>query len=201
MDAHATVLCPNSSAFASATATTRSLNELVGLRVSSLIQSSPSPSSAARRSARTSGVQPAVRVSGPWGPTGSSGGVAPDARRAGRDRLAGDRPGDRVVVVGDLERAEAPFTGEDRRDLVVAAALAAPQSLHVCHAYRPLRRTSPSTLSSPSRRAPSASSGGPLYGCSSVRHWHLASTGSRWNVPRWKLVAAASQGLSLGRSR
>ena len=42
----------------SATETTRSLNECVGLAVSFLIQTSPSPSFAARRSAFTSGVQP-----------------------------------------------------------------------------------------------------------------------------------------------
>jgi len=44
-----------------ATDTTRSLNEFVGLRVSFLTHTSPSPSSAASRSARTSGVKPVPR--------------------------------------------------------------------------------------------------------------------------------------------
>ena len=49
---------PSSCARASATDTTRSLNEWVGLAVSFLTHSSRSPSRAARRSAFTSGVQP-----------------------------------------------------------------------------------------------------------------------------------------------
>ena len=61
VDAHAATLKPNSSAFDNATDVTRSLNELVGFTVSFLIQTSPRPSSAARRSARTSGVKPAPR--------------------------------------------------------------------------------------------------------------------------------------------
>ena len=48
-----------------ATATTRSLNECVGLAVSSLSQSSPTPIASASRGARTSGVSPgASRGSG-----------------------------------------------------------------------------------------------------------------------------------------
>ena len=58
MLAHASVSNPSSLARANATETTRSLNECVGLAVSFLIQSSPNPSFAARRSAFTSGVQP-----------------------------------------------------------------------------------------------------------------------------------------------
>ena len=61
VDAHAATLNPNSSAFDSATDVTRSLNELVGFTVSFLIHTSPRPSSAASRSARTSGVKPAPR--------------------------------------------------------------------------------------------------------------------------------------------
>ena len=57
-------LKPSSRAFVSATDTTRSLNDPVGLAVSSLIQSSPSPSSDASRSALTSGVIPAPRSIG-----------------------------------------------------------------------------------------------------------------------------------------
>ena len=55
VDAHAATLNPSSRAFVSATDTTRSLNDPVGLAVSSLIQSSPSPSSAASRSALDEG--------------------------------------------------------------------------------------------------------------------------------------------------
>ena len=61
VDAQAAVLKPNSSAFDNATDVTRSLNEFVGLRVSFFSHTSPSPSSSARRSARTSGVNPAPR--------------------------------------------------------------------------------------------------------------------------------------------
>jgi hypothetical protein len=58
VDAQATVSKPSSIARASATDTTRSLNECVGFAVSFLIHTSPSPSRSASRSARTSGVQP-----------------------------------------------------------------------------------------------------------------------------------------------
>ena len=58
VEAQATVSKPSSTARASATDTTRSLNECVGLAVSFLIHTSRSPSLSARRSARTSGVQP-----------------------------------------------------------------------------------------------------------------------------------------------
>ncbi len=58
VEAQATVSKPSSIARASATETTRSLNECVGFAVSFLIQISPTPSCSARRSARTSGVQP-----------------------------------------------------------------------------------------------------------------------------------------------
>jgi hypothetical protein len=59
VDAHETVSKPNSIAFDIATDTTRSLYENVGwLTESSLTYSSFTPSAAARRSARTSGVKP-----------------------------------------------------------------------------------------------------------------------------------------------
>src|SRR5881409_670968 len=58
VDAHATVSKPNSSAFVTATATTRSLNDHVGwLTESFLIQISRQPSSSARFRARTIGVK------------------------------------------------------------------------------------------------------------------------------------------------
>src|SRR3954467_6133879 len=64
VDAQAATLNPSSRALVRATETTRSLNEPVGFTVSFLIQSSPRPSSAARRSARTNGVKPAPRLTG-----------------------------------------------------------------------------------------------------------------------------------------
>jgi hypothetical protein len=62
VDAHATVWKPSSCAFASATDTTRSLNEWVGLAASFFTQTSRRPSASARRGVRTSGVQPAGRA-------------------------------------------------------------------------------------------------------------------------------------------
>ncbi len=66
VEAHDTVSKPNSMAFEMATETTRSLYEKVGwLTESSLIHSSFTPKAAARRSARTSGVNPECRPM--WG--------------------------------------------------------------------------------------------------------------------------------------
>ncbi len=73
VEAQAATLNPSWRALVRATDTTRSLNEPVGLAVSFLIQSSPRPSSAARRSARTSGVQPVPRSMGASSATGSRG--------------------------------------------------------------------------------------------------------------------------------
>ena len=71
VDAQAAILKPSWRALVSATDTTRSLNDPVGLAVSSLIHSSPSPSSAASRSALTRGVNPAPRSTGLGSSTGS----------------------------------------------------------------------------------------------------------------------------------
>ena len=73
MDEHDSVVRPSSIAFAAATATTRSLNECVGLAVSSLSQSSPTPSADASRGASTSGVRPGASRCSAGGATGSSG--------------------------------------------------------------------------------------------------------------------------------
>ena len=62
---------PSSCAFAAATATTRSLKECVGFAVSSFSQSSPRPSSSARRGARTSGVKPGASRGSAGAATGS----------------------------------------------------------------------------------------------------------------------------------
>src|SRR5262249_32429833 len=104
-----------------------------------------------------------------------------------RDRLAARVLRDRVVVVDHLERAEAPLAGEDRCNGKLTSALATPQALYVCHGFRSscLMRS----------RAPQA--GDRFSANSSVRHWHLPSN----SVSRFgELVAAASSGLSLGRS-
>ena len=73
VDEQASVVRPSSCAFAQATATTRSLNEWVGLAVSSLSQSSRTPTASARRGARTSGVSPGARRASAGGATGRSG--------------------------------------------------------------------------------------------------------------------------------
>ncbi len=65
-------------------------------------------------------------------------GVTPKRRRAGGDLLAGDRIGDRVIVVCDFEWAEAPFACVHGGRVVVATALPAPEALdmnHVCLAH------------------------------------------------------------------
>src|SRR5262245_61552256 len=61
VEAQATVVMPNSTAFDSATDTTRSLNDSVGwLTASFFTQTSFTPRRLARRSARTSGVMPVL---------------------------------------------------------------------------------------------------------------------------------------------
>ncbi len=72
VEAHDATLKPSSLALVRATDTTRSLNEPVGFSVSFLTHSSPRPSSAASRSARTSGVNPAPRSTAPAGEAGRS---------------------------------------------------------------------------------------------------------------------------------
>ena len=78
VEAQAATLNPSWRALVRATDTTRSLNDPVGLAVSSLIHSSPRPSSAASRSARTSGVKPAPSSTGAASATGRRSRVAPD---------------------------------------------------------------------------------------------------------------------------
>ena len=62
VEAHAIVSKPSSRARATATETTRSLNECVGFAASFLIHTSPRPRRSASRSALISGVQPAGRA-------------------------------------------------------------------------------------------------------------------------------------------
>src|SRR5262249_32644863 len=124
-------------------------------------------------------------------------GVPPDRERSGGDLLAAGGGGDRLVVVGHFEWAEAPLAGGDRGALVVAARLPTSQSVHVCHGSCP-----PSSAGRCRRfldALSSASSGGTalwLTHRSGIGTWlpGPASRGSGW------LVAAASSGLSLGRS-
>src|SRR5439155_7997066 len=120
-------------------------------------------------------------------------GVAPDARRPGCDLLAADGRPDGVVVVVDLERPEAPLASEDGRDLVLAAALPTSKILHIRHADAPFAVLRGAEGPPPLDALSSTSSGDPLIGDSSFRHWHLAFTcSSRW-LPRlrWACPSAA----------
>ena len=85
VEAHAIVWKPSSRARASATDTTRSLNECVGLAASFLIHTSRRPSRSASRSARSSGVQPAGSVPCGGRLTGQEVAVAPQRVRSGLD--------------------------------------------------------------------------------------------------------------------
>src|SRR5207247_3780523 len=113
-------------------------------------------------------------------------GVAPDARRPLGDLLPGHGRADGVVVVGRLERPEAPLADVEGRHLVGASAFPATELGYECHDGLPLL-----WVYSTRSRAPRA--GVPLFGCSSVRHWHLML-----RPGGLALVAAASTGLSLG---
>src|SRR5690606_3508055 len=119
---------PKVRAASTAMATTRSLKEWEGLPESSLTCSDRRPSSAASRSARTSGARPGFRVgsSSTFAGTGSSGmwsGVVAHRQRPGRDLLAVDRR----VDGGDLWRAGADRSGGLRAEVVALAALPAGQ--------------------------------------------------------------------------
>jgi len=108
------VVRPRSTAFAAATATTRSLNECVGLAVSSFRKSSPMPSASARRGADTSGVKPGASPLLGRGLNRQEAGIPPDVQRSGRDGLAADRPALLVAVVDRVEggrskRAQTPM--------------------------------------------------------------------------------------------
>src|SRR6516164_3021750 len=92
VDGQARTVKPISDAAASATATTRSLNEWVGLPRSSLTQSARRPGAARL------GVRPGGHV----GPDREQAGVPPDVRRSRLNR----RPAQRRKVVTDLQRPE-----------------------------------------------------------------------------------------------
>ena len=139
VDAQAATLKPSWRALVSATETTRSLNEPVGLAVSFLIHSSPRPSSAARRSARTSGVQPVPRSIGLGVGHRQQGRVAPDGRRTGLDLVPGDRRPQGLVVVDDLEGPEAVVTDVQRFGWVGPRAFPAAQPGDEIHAHPPHR--------------------------------------------------------------
>ena len=86
--------------------------------------------------------------------------VAPQRERPGGDLLAAGRGGDRLVVVGHFERAEAPLARVDRRGLVLTTALPTAEPVHV----------GPEILDRflsllPFDALSSASSGRPLLGC------------------------------------
>src|SRR3990170_2141253 len=71
VEAHASVLNPNSRAFVAATVTTRSLNDQVGLAQSFLIQRFFRPRCSPRFFARTRGVNPALMSTAYSGSAGS----------------------------------------------------------------------------------------------------------------------------------
>ncbi len=123
VEAQAMVPRPSRRAALCATATTRSLNECVGLPLSSLTHSVPvMPSARARLSARTRRVRPGLRLgsSPAYAATGQQARVAPDVLRTGLDALA--RHVDEVVA--DLEGAEALDARVGRTEAVGGAALA-----------------------------------------------------------------------------
>ena len=115
---------PSSRAAARATATTRSLNECVGLPVSSLTHSVRMPSAAAQPVGLDQPGEAGlgVGVLGDVGGHGQQVPVAPDRLRARLDR----GPGDVAEVVGDLERTEALRCRRTRR----RAAISWPHSRH-----------------------------------------------------------------------
>src|SRR5579872_5058014 len=59
--------------------------------------------------------------------------IPPHAAWTGLDRSAGYTPLDRVEIVYDLQRAEAKLADVDRRDGILLAAFAAPQSPYIRH--------------------------------------------------------------------
>ena len=126
VEAQAKRVKPSPRAAVSAIETTRSLNEWVGLALSSLTYSGAvKPSSAASPGAAISGRQPGVerdpggRVLADRQQTG----VPPEVLGAGFDVGAGDL-GQRGRVVGDLERAETLVAGVLRGERVFGAAAA-----------------------------------------------------------------------------
>ena len=107
VEAHAAVVNPSRRAVERATETTRSLNEPVGLRVSSFNHSSFTPEhlgEAGRASQRRpTGAQIDRRLAG----IGQQIGVAPDGRGPLLDGFSSDCASGGVEVVGDLEGPEA----------------------------------------------------------------------------------------------
>src|SRR5207248_677710 len=105
------------------------------------------------------GREPGAEVDGVAPLAGEQVRVTPDRRRPRGDALTARGPGDRGVVVGDLERAEAPLARVHGGDVVLAAALPTAKTLHVCHGdLLTGRHTADLVLDALS----SASSGGPL---------------------------------------
>ena len=71
-DGTETVVAPSRRATVTAADRPRALKELVGLADSSLMKSRSTPTAAPSRRARTSGVKPSPRVTGPPSPDGGS---------------------------------------------------------------------------------------------------------------------------------
>ena len=91
-------------------ATARSLKLSDGLRVSSFSQRRSTPRLGASRAASSSGVEPTGSDRAGAASTRQQLQVAPDSRRAPRDRFVRQRGRDHLQVVGHLERPEAGRT-------------------------------------------------------------------------------------------
>jgi hypothetical protein len=178
VDAHAATLNPNSRALLSAIETTRSLNEFVGVARVVLDPHLTEPELGREAVGAHEGRETRPEVDRRIGGDRKQICVPPEARRARGDALAADDAGDRLVVVRDLERTETPFARVNGRYFEFTTALSAAQTQDV-DSRRRLRRsqvTSDDLLAGCSRRALEHLERRPLFGNSSVRHWHLART-------------------------
>ena len=160
-------VAPNSRAADSATATTRSLKECVGLPESSFTHSERMPSSRAEVVGLEQPGEAGLHVAA----AGDVGGhreqrlVAPDVLGAGLDLLAGHRR----EVVADLERAEALLTRVERAERLGGATLAADQPVALPKApSRSCARSRCRTRTMCSRRPPSHLPRGPTLGAGRI---------------------------------
>src|SRR5579872_5166302 len=114
VDVADSVPSPNSTAFAAATATTRSLNECVGFAESSFRKSSPTPSAPASLGAATSGVQP--------GEAAAPGGAAAGSSSAYRQSEGGPASIDSRVTDGESQSYTGSSGPKQRSQVPVATA-------------------------------------------------------------------------------
>ena len=114
VEAQARVWKPHSAARAAATATTRSLNESVGLRESSLTQSRSRPRRAASRGASTSGETADPQATRRTARERQELGEAPQVGLPGIEPIATEARAKRRQVIAGLQRPEAAAADEDR---------------------------------------------------------------------------------------